>query len=84
MALKKRLSKSLYTERWELLRARLKTLRKEAGFTQAQVAGLMGRPQSLVAKIESGERKLDICQLIDYLDLLGADAASLVGELSKK
>lgn len=82
--MKKRLTKSLYTERWELLRARLKALRKECGLTQAQVANLMGRPQSLVAKIESGERRLDVCQFIDYLDILGADAAGVVGDLSQK
>jgi len=84
LALKKRLTKSLYTERWELLLARLKALRKESGLTQAQVAKLMGRPQSLVAKIESGERRLDVCQFIDYLNMLGADAASVVKELSQK
>lgn len=83
-ALKKRLTKSLYTERWEFLRAKLKSLRKQRGLTQAQLAKLIDRPQSLIAKIESGERKLDICQFIDYADILGADPSKIVRELARK
>jgi hypothetical protein len=49
-----------------------------------KVANLMGRPQSLVAKIESGERRLNGCQFIDCLDILGADAAGVVSCLSQK
>jgi transcriptional regulator with XRE-family HTH domain len=62
----------------------LKKLRQKRGLTQAQVAKLMSRPQSMVAKIESGERKLDVCQFIDYMEMLEADATSVVRELSRK
>jgi transcriptional regulator with XRE-family HTH domain len=82
--LKKRLTKSLYTARGEMLLATLKRLREKRGLTQAQLAKRFGRPQSLVAKIESGERKLDVCQFIDYMETLEADAASVVRELSRK
>ena len=82
--MKKRLAKSLYTDRWEILRKKLKALRKERGLTQAAVAELLDRPQSLVAKIESGERKLDVCQFLDYLDVLEADPVKVVAELSRK
>ncbi len=41
------------------LRERLKAARVEAGLTQAQVAHLVGRPQSFVSKIEVGERRVD-------------------------
>lgn len=82
--MKKRLAKSLYTARWELLCRKLKEIRKERGLTQAQVAELLRRPQSLVAKIESGERKLDVCQFIDYLEILEADPAEVIRQLSSK
>jgi transcriptional regulator with XRE-family HTH domain len=84
LALKKRLTKSLYTERWELLLATLKRLRNERGLTQAQLARRLGRPQSLVAKIEAGERKLDVCQFIDYMETLDADPAAVVRNLSRQ
>jgi transcriptional regulator with XRE-family HTH domain len=38
---------------------RLRRARLEAGLTQSQVAALIGRPQSFVAKCELGERRLD-------------------------
>jgi len=80
---KPRLSKSLYSARWDVLRRILKDLRLAAGLTQVQVARRLGRPQSLVAKIEAGERKLDVCQLIDYVQLLDADPVAVVKRLSK-
>ena len=42
---------------------RLRRAREEAQLTQAEVAGLLGRPQSFVAKIESAERRLDVLEL---------------------
>jgi transcriptional regulator with XRE-family HTH domain len=41
----------------------LKTLRLEAGLSQAQVAKALGLPQSFVSKYESGERRLDLLEL---------------------
>jgi transcriptional regulator with XRE-family HTH domain len=79
--LKKRLSKSLYSERWEQLLEIMKRSRKEHGLTQAQLAKILGRPQSLIAKIESGERKLDVCQFLDYVEAIGTDPVVLIQEL---
>ncbi len=45
------------------LRERLKAARIEAGLTQAQVAHLVGRPQSFVSKIEVGERHVDFIEM---------------------
>ena len=79
--LKKRLSKSLYSERWEQLLEIMKRTRKEHGLTQSQLATRLGRPQSLIAKIESGERKLDVCQFLDYVEAIGTDPVILIQEL---
>jgi transcriptional regulator with XRE-family HTH domain len=42
---------------------RLKTARKGAGLTQSEVARRLGKPQSFVAKCESGERRVDVIEL---------------------
>jgi transcriptional regulator with XRE-family HTH domain len=81
--LKKRLSKSLYSDRWEQLLKILKRLRVEKGLTQVQLAAQLDRPQSLIAKIESGERKLDVCQFLDYLEALDASAEEVVREIEQ-
>ena len=48
-----------------------------------QLAAQLDRPQSLIAKIESGERKLDVCQFLDYLEALDASAEEVVREMGK-
>ena len=81
--LKKRLTKSLYSAEWEILLKTLKALREDRGWTQEQVAVKLGRPQSLVAKIEAGERKLDVCQFIDYMQILEADPVAVLRKIVK-
>ena len=44
----------------------LKKARKEAGLHQKKVAKLLGRTQSYVSKIESGQRRIDFLQLKEH------------------
>ena len=81
--MKKRLTKSLYTAEWEILLKTLKNVREKQGWTQQQLAKKLGRPQSLVAKIEAGERKLDVCQFIDYMRILEADPVAVMRRIMK-
>ena len=80
-ALNKRLSKSLYSDRWEQLLGILKRIRKEKGLTQVELAKILQRPQSLIAKIEAGERKLDVCQFLDYVEAIGGNPTAIIQEL---
>ena len=52
-----------YTKAYERFLVRLAAARLQAGMTQAQVAKRLGRPQSFVSKIESGERRVDVIEL---------------------
>ena len=81
--MKKCLTKSLYTAEWEILLKTLKNVREKQGWTQQQLAKKLGRPQSLVAKIEAGERKLDVCQFIDYMRILEADPVAVMRRIMK-
>jgi transcriptional regulator with XRE-family HTH domain len=72
------MGKSIHTPQHQKLRELLIGARKKAGLTQAQVAELLGRPQSFVAKYEGGERRLDVIELIEVTRALGADPARLV------
>ena len=36
--------------------------RREAGLTQAQLADRLGKPASFIAKIEIGERRVDVVE----------------------
>jgi len=49
---------------------------------QVDVAKVLNRPQSYVAKIESGERKIDFIEVLEFTKALGLDPVSLVKKLT--
>lgn len=57
------MTKSLYSKDHKHLVEQLKKARTEAGMDQKDVAKALGRTQSYVSKIESGQRKIDVVQL---------------------
>ena len=52
--------------------------RKKNGVTQAEVAKRLGRPQSFVAKVENGERRLDVVELVGYARAIGAEPLAIM------
>ena len=52
--------------------------RKEAGQSQRQLAGCLGKPPSWVAKIEMGERRADIVEVVKISKALGLDPADFL------
>ena len=54
---------SVHSKGYQELLKRLRRARVEAGLTQVHVAGKLKKPQSFVAKCESGERRLDFVEL---------------------
>lgn len=75
--------KSLNSPRHELVKSALIEQRKAAGLTQSEVAQKLGRPQSYVAKVEGGERRVDIVELIDLAQVIGLDLEALLSRASK-
>ena len=57
---------SVYSKRYKSFLLRLRTARLDAGLTQLQVAQLLDVHQSYVSKCESGERRVDVVELIDF------------------
>lgn len=57
------MSKLVYSKEYKAIIERLKAGRLEAGLAQQAVADKLGKPQSFISKIESGERRLDVAEL---------------------
>jgi transcriptional regulator with XRE-family HTH domain len=51
----------------------IKKKRLEADLTQAQVAKRIGRYQSFVATLETGEKRIDAVELVDIAEAIGFD-----------
>jgi len=69
---------ALVRDRKSLLRKLLKEARLEAGLTQVEVAAKLRVPQSYIAKIEQGERKISFIETLDLCKALGIDARDLI------
>lgn len=67
--------------RRELLRKELRDARLRAGLRQVDVAEHLGKPQSFIAKIESGERKIDFIDTLNYCKAVTMDPLELVVKL---
>jgi transcriptional regulator with XRE-family HTH domain len=72
------MAKTLGTEQHKALIAMLIAKREAAGLTQAQLAEALGEYQSFVARLESGQRRVDVIELIEIAAILGFDAAKAV------
>lgn len=77
------MAKSIYDEEYRKLIVAIRTVRRDAGMTQQQLADLLGRPQSFVAKVEGNERRLDIVEFLHICRALGADPAFFFAVLNR-
>ncbi|MFA6077516.1 MAG: helix-turn-helix transcriptional regulator [Candidatus Paceibacterota bacterium] len=58
--------RAIYTKDHNEIVERLKKARLKAGFGQVEVAEKLGKTQSYVSKIESGQRRFDVLQLKEF------------------
>lgn len=77
------LTKSLHSPDHRAFCGLLVAARQKARLTQHAVAKRLGRPQSFVAKIEGGERRLDVIEFIRFAKAVDADPAKLLRALLK-
>ena len=73
---------SVYSEEYQLVINALKNARKARGITQAQLAEALGKPQSFIAKVESGERRLDVVVFVHLARLVGVEPENIVLRLN--
>ena len=71
----------LVKDKRKIVREALKEARLRNGLRQQDVAGVLGRPQSFVAKVESGARRTDFIEVIDYCYEVGLDPRELLKRL---
>ena len=73
--------RSNFTPAAALFRCCLKKRRVSAGLTQRDLAARLNRPQSFVAKYESGERRIDVIEFLEIAEAVGFDPSEFLREL---
>ena len=75
------MSKTLRSVRHDVLIGLLVERRKRAGLTQTDVAKRLRQYQSYVARVESGQRRIDVVEFLELADAIGFDPAEVIRRL---
>ena len=75
------MEKSIHSALSEVLREHLVELRKVRGWTQRELAAAVGREPSFVARVELGERRVDVIEYWMLLNTLDAAPTEAVKNL---
>nr|WP_256939272.1 helix-turn-helix transcriptional regulator [Ensifer adhaerens] len=57
--------------------------REAAGLTQTELAAKLAEYQSFVARLESGQRRVDVVEFLEFADLLDFDPHDALDELKR-
>ena len=73
--------KTIFTGAHTLLVETLRTARKDAGLTQAELAARIGRDQSYISLIEGSQRRVDTLEFVVLCRAMAADPVALFEKL---
>lgn len=71
----------IHDSRYQRIATLLAELRKQRGLLQQDVADRLDRPQAFVSKVESGVRRVDLVELLDFLRALDADPHEFINQI---
>jgi len=78
------LSKQLRGVRHKRMMAALIEIREKAGVSQRELARRLDRAHSYVGRIETGDRRLDLPEFIEWCELLDADPVEVLQRIVKR
>lgn len=73
---------SIFSDKYQLAIKTLRNARMARGMTQENLVRILDNPQSFIARVESGERRLDIMEFVRIACLLGIDPRAVVGRIA--
>ncbi len=73
--------RTIHSKQYQAFLERLKRARKRANLTQAEVALKLNKPQSYVSKSESGERRIDATEVVEFATIYGVSLEELLLEV---
>ncbi|BAP35780.1 hypothetical protein AS4_08400 [Acinetobacter guillouiae] len=73
--------RSIHNPRYQDLIMKLIELRESKNVTQVELACRLDKPQSYVSKVEILERRLDVIELMDWLEAIDKDLIKFLNEI---
>jgi transcriptional regulator with XRE-family HTH domain len=73
--------KTLYSRPNEVFVSLLRDMRMARRMRQSDLAHRLGRSQAIVSRVESGERRLDVVELVAWLHALDTDLLTFATQL---
>ncbi|MCA9387365.1 helix-turn-helix transcriptional regulator [Candidatus Dojkabacteria bacterium] len=74
------MKKTIYKPKYESVVKKLKEVRLQLGMKQETVAEALGKYQSYVSKVESGDRRIDVIELLEFAKLYKKDIKFFINE----
>ncbi len=78
------MKKTIYSQDSKILTNALRNGRKAQGLTMRQLAEKMDVHHSVIGKIETGERRLDVIEFIEYCNILGIEPNNIINAIIGK
>ena len=78
------MSKQLRGVRHKRMMAALVEIREKAGVSQRELARRLDRAHSYVGRIETGDRRLDLPEFIEWCELLEADPVEVFQRIVRR
>lgn len=78
------MKKSIYSKESKSLTKWLCSKRKDLALTQREFAILLNVHHSIIGKIETGERRLDVIELVEYCTALQVSPCKAIQSITKQ
>ena len=78
------MEKSIHQKRYHIMIALLRQKREASGITQIQLAEKLNVSQTVVSKIETCERRIDVIELIDICGAINTSYMDFFSELNDR
>jgi transcriptional regulator with XRE-family HTH domain len=78
------MQKSVHSSEYRALRAELRRVREGANLSQRDLAAKLDVPHSWVAKVESGERRIDLVEFCWFVKACGVEPQTAFAQVFAK
>jgi transcriptional regulator with XRE-family HTH domain len=75
------MDKSTHTTEYAALRSELRSVREAAELSQRELAARLKVPHSWIAKVENGERRIDLIEFFWFIAACGAEPSPIADKL---